>query len=97
MKSGRELLIKVVASICCFTLLFAAIAGGSGLSYLETLIPFSIDITIIILCFTWYQKLNTRNQPDCNCETEAKLKLIQLKQLLRLQLRKYHTSINSVK
>lgn len=88
---GAGLLTAIAASLCCITPVLALIAGTSGLastfSWLEPLRPYFIGLTILVLGFAWYQKLNqnafgTEKQIDCNCETEEKPKFIQSKKFL---------------
>ena len=91
MKTGRKLigaglLTAIAASLCCITPVLALIAGTSGLastfSWLEPLRLYFIGLTILVLGFAWVQKLNTKKQIDCNCETEEKPKFIQSKMFL---------------
>ncbi len=67
------LLTAVAASLCCITPVLALVAGTSGLastfSWLEPFRPYFIGLTILVLGFAWYQKLNTKKEIDCNCET----------------------------
>ena len=83
---GAGLLTAIAASLCCITPVLALIAGTSGLastfSWLEPFRPYFIGLTILVLGFAWYQKLKTKKQIDCNCETEEKPKFIQSKMFL---------------
>ena len=83
---GAGLLTAIAASLCCITPVLALIAGTSGLastfSWLEPFRPYFIGLTILVLGFSWYQKLKPKKQIDCNCETEEKPKLIQSKMFL---------------
>lgn len=83
---GTGLLTAVAASLCCITPVLALIAGTSGIastfSWLEPFRPYFIGLTIFVLGFAWYQKLKTKKQIDCNCETEEKPKFIQSKLFL---------------
>ena len=83
---GAGLLTAIAASLCCVTPVLALIAGTSGLastfSWLEPFRPYFIGLTILVLGFAWYQKLKSKKQIDCNCETEEKPKFIQSKTFL---------------
>ena len=83
---GAGLLTAIAASLCCVTPVLALIAGTSGLastfSWLESFRPYFIGLTILVLGFAWYQKLKSKKQIDCNCETEEKPKFIQSKMFL---------------
>ncbi len=83
---GAGLLTAIAASLCCITPVLALVAGTSGLastfSWLEPARPYFIGLTILVLGFAWYQKLKTKKQIDCNCETEEKPKFIQSKMFL---------------
>ena len=83
---GAGLVTAIAASLCCVTPVLALIAGTSGLastfSWLEPFRPYFIGLTILVLGFAWYQKLKSKKQIDCNCETEEKPKFIQSKTFL---------------
>lgn len=83
---GAGLLTTIAASLCCITPVLVIVAGTSGLastfSWLEPFRPYFIGLTILILGFAWYQKLKSKKQIDCNCETEEKPKFIQSKMFL---------------
>jgi|SRR5690625_4518588 len=83
---GAGLVTAIAASLCCVTPVLALIAGTSGLastfSWLEPFRPYFIGLTILVLGFAWYQKLKSKKQIDCNCETEEKPKFIQSKMFL---------------
>ena len=83
---GAGLLTAIAASLCCITPVLALIAGTSGLastfSWLEPFRPYFIGLTILVLGFSWYQKLKPKKQIDCNCESEEKPKFIQSKMFL---------------
>ncbi len=83
---GAGLLTAIAASLCCITPVLALIAGTSGLastfSWLEPYRPYFIGLTILVLVFAWYQKLKSKKQIDCNCETDEKPKFIQSKMFL---------------
>lgn len=94
MKSGKStyasvsILTAITASLCCITPLLAIIAGSSGLassfSWLEPFRPYLIGLTILVLAFSWYQKLKQNSKLDCECETENKPKFIQSKLFLTI-------------
>ncbi len=93
MKSGRKLIWTSVvtaigASLCCITPVLALISGASGIastfSWLEPLRPYLIGATILVLGFAWYQKLKTKKEIECDCETNEKPKFIQSKIFLGL-------------
>ncbi len=83
---GAGLLTAFAASLCCVTPVLAFVAGTSGLassfSWLEPARPYFIGLTILVLGFAWYQKLNPKKEIDCNCETDEKPKFIQNKKIL---------------
>ena len=83
---GASLLTAIAASLCCITPVLAFIAGTSGLastfSLLEPFRPYFISFTVLVLGLAWYQKLKPKDQIDCNCETEEKLKFNQTKTYL---------------
>ena len=83
---GAGLLTAIAASLCCITPVLALIAGTSGLastfSWLEPFRPYFIGLTILVLGFSWYQKLKPKKQIDCHCESEEKPKFIQSKMFL---------------
>ena len=83
---GAGLLTAIAASLCCITPVLALIAGSSGLapnfSWLEPFRPYFIGLTLLVLGFAWYQKLQTKIQIDCNCGTDGKPKFIQSRTFL---------------
>jgi copper chaperone CopZ len=83
---GAGLLTAIAASLCCIAPVIALIAGTSGLattfSWFEPYRPFFIGFTILTLGFAWYQKLNTKKQINCNCNTKEKSKFTQTKMFL---------------
>jgi copper chaperone CopZ len=83
---GAGLLTAITASLCCITPVLALIAGTSGIastfSWIEPFRPYLIGLTIIVLCFAWYQKLKRKKEIDCECETDEKLKFLQTKTFL---------------
>jgi len=83
---GISVLTAITASLCCVTPVIALIAGTSGIasifSWLEPFRPYLIVITILVLCFAWYQKLKPQKEIDCECDKEEKLKFMQSKVFL---------------
>ncbi|HIF29629.1 MAG: mercuric transport protein MerTP [bacterium] len=83
---GAGLLTAITASLCCITPVLALIAGTSGIastfSWIEPFRSYLIGLTLLILGFAWYQKLKTRKEIDCECETDEKPKFIQSKKFL---------------
>lgn len=83
---GIGLLTAITASLCCITPVLALIAGTSGIaltfSWVEPFRPYLIGLTILILGFAWYQKLNTQKEIDCECDTDDKPKFSQTKTFL---------------
>lgn len=81
-----SLISAIAASLCCITPVLAMIAGTSGIasmfSWIEPFRPYLIGLTILILCFAWYQKLKPQKEIDCECDTEEKPKFIQSKTFL---------------
>lgn len=76
----------IAASICCITPVLAVIAGTSGIastfSWIEPFRPYLIGLTILVLCFAWYQKLKSKNEIDCECDINEKPKFIRSKTFL---------------
>jgi len=83
---GAGLLTAITASLCCITPVLALIAGTSGIastfSWIEPFRPYLIGLTVLVLGFTWYQKLKTKKEIDCECETDEKPKFMQSKMFL---------------
>jgi copper chaperone CopZ len=83
---GAGFITAIAASLCCITPVLALIAGTSGLastfSWLEPARPYFIGLTIVVLGFTWYQKLKPKKEIDCDCETDEKPKFIQSRKFL---------------
>lgn len=82
------LLTAITASLCCITPILALIAGTSGVvstfSWIEPFRTYLVVLTLIVLGFAWYQKLNPKNEIDCECEPEEKPKFMQSKMFLAL-------------
>lgn len=85
---GVGLLTAISASLCCITPILALIAGTSGLasafSWLEPFRPYLIGVTVLVIGFAWYQKLKSKKEADCDCETEEKPKFMQSKKFLAM-------------
>ncbi|GGD13056.1 mercuric transport protein MerTP [Hyunsoonleella pacifica] len=83
---GAGLLTAITASLCCITPVLALIAGTSGIastfSWIEPFRPYLIGLTILVLCFAWYQMLKPKKEIDCECETDEKPKFTQSKTFL---------------
>ncbi|MAY21314.1 MAG: heavy metal transporter [Flavobacteriaceae bacterium] len=83
---GASLLTAIAASLCCMTPVLALIAGTSGIastfSWLEPFRPYLIGLTILVLCFAWYQMLKPKKKIDCECEIDEKPKFTQSKTFL---------------
>jgi copper chaperone CopZ len=83
---GVGFLSAITASLCCITPVLALIAGTSGVasafSWIEPFRPYLIGLTILVLCFTWYQKLKPKKEIECECETDEKPKFLQTKKFL---------------
>lgn len=83
---GAGLLTAITASLCCITPVLALIAGTSGIastfSWIEPFRPYLIGLTILVLGFSWYQKLKPQKEIDCECETDEKPKFIQSRKFL---------------
>lgn len=85
---GAGLLSAIAASLCCITPVLALIAGSSGIastfSWLEPARPYLIGITVLVIGFAWYQKLKprTKEQIECDCETDEKPSFLQSKMFL---------------
>ncbi len=75
---GTTLLSAIAASLCCITPVIALIAGSSSIaanfSWIEPARPYLITLSVVVLAFAWYLKLNSvkTNNNDCNCEVTKK-------------------------
>ena len=85
---GISVITAITASLCCITPVLALIAGTSGIastfSWLEPFRPYLIGFTVLVIGFAWYQKLKSRNEIDCECETDEKPKFMQSKTFLAI-------------
>ncbi|WP_289038535.1 mercuric transport protein MerTP [uncultured Zobellia sp.] len=83
---GAGILTAITASLCCITPVLALIVGTSGIastfSWIEPFRPYLIGLTILVLCFAWYQMLKPKKEIDCECETDEKPKFTQSKTFL---------------
>lgn len=85
---GAGLLTAIAASLCCITSVLALFAGASGIassfSWLEPARPYLIGITVLVICFAWYQKLKPRTKEEiqCACEEDEKPSFWQSKMFL---------------
>jgi len=83
---GAGLLTAITASLCCITPILALVAGTSGVasmfSWIEPFRPYLLGLTFLVLGFAWYQKLKTKKEIDCECETDEKPKFLQTKMFL---------------
>ena len=85
---GISVITAITASLCCITPVLALIAGTSGIastfSWLEPFRSYLIGFTVLVIGFAWYQKLKSRNEIDCECETDEKPKFMQSKTFLAI-------------
>ena len=85
---GAGVLSAVAASLCCITPVLALISGASGVastfSWMEPARPYLIGITVLVLGFAWFQKLNphTKEEIQCACEEDEKPSFWQTKKFL---------------
>ena len=83
---GTGLLTAITASLCCITPVLALIAGTSGFastfSWIEPFRPYLLVLTLLLLGFTWYQKLKPIKEIDCECETDERPKFLHTKKFL---------------
>jgi len=67
-----SLLGAITASLCCIAPFLTLIAGTSSLaaafSWIAPYRPYLIELTLFVLGITWYQKLSTPKEIDCDCE-----------------------------
>ena len=85
---GISIITAITASLCCITPVLTLIAGTSGIastfSWLEPFRSYLIGFTVLVIGFAWYQKLKSRNEIDCECETDEKPKFMQSKTFLAI-------------
>lgn len=81
-----SILTAISASVCCITPILATLAVTSGIatafSWIEPFRPYLIGLTLIILCFAWYQKLKPKKETDCACDENSNSSFWQTKSLL---------------
>ena len=86
--AGLGLLTAISASLCCITPVLALLAGTSGFattfSFLDPFRPYFIGLTVAVLGFAWYQKLQPNNEIDCDCEDDKSAKFFQSKTFLSI-------------
>lgn len=86
--SGVGVLAAVLASLCCITPLLALASGVFGIasifSWMEPARPYLIGVTVLVLGFSWYQKLKpgTTEVAQCDCKEDEKPPFIQTKMFL---------------
>ncbi|MEQ8905318.1 mercuric transport protein MerTP [Ekhidna sp.] len=82
------ILSAMLSSLCCITPVFALMAGVSGIattfSWLDPARPFFVGITVLVLGFSWYQKLKPRTEEEiaCECDTDQQPSFWQSKRFL---------------
>ncbi len=83
---GAGIFAAIAASLCCIAPLLALIAGVSGFAsaftWLEPLRPYLIVLTVVTLGYAWYQKLKSKEEIECDCETDEKPSFLQSKKIL---------------
>ena len=86
--AGVGIISALAASLCCITPVFALVAGASGFgatfSWLEPFKPYLIGLSIVMLGFAWYQRLQPPKEDECNCEISGQKKFIQTRMFLGL-------------
>lgn len=74
---GAGIFSALTASLCCITPVLALISGASGtaaaFSWMEPARPYLIGVTVLVLGFAWYKKLQppTKEEIQCDCESPA--------------------------
>lgn len=81
--AGAGVLTAIAASLCCITPVLAFISG-IRIFVDGTVQTVLIGITVLVLAFSWYQKLKPRTAEEiqCACEVEEKPPFIQTKKFL---------------
>ena len=73
--AGAGLMAAFASSLCCITPLLALLAGTTGMastfSWVEPARPYLIALTVAVLGFAWYQKLQPAPAAGADCETDA--------------------------
>ncbi len=86
--SGSGIITALLASLCCITPVLAMLGGLGGIatnfSFLESLRPYSIGLTILVLGYAFYNAYRSKKNSDieCACETNDKPKFINSKKFL---------------
>jgi copper chaperone CopZ len=83
---GVGIFAAVAASLCCIAPLLAILGGIGGVastfSWLETLRPYLIGLSVIALGTAFYQAYKPKKEIECSCEQEEKPKFINSKKFL---------------
>ena len=88
--SCASVLTAIAASLCCITPIIALLGGSSSLAanflWIEPARPYLIGLSVAVLAFAWFLKLQpaNTNDIDCNCETTKKASFLQSKTFLAL-------------
>ncbi|WP_366183757.1 mercuric transport protein MerTP [Flavobacterium ovatum] len=88
--AGISILSAIAASLCCITPVLALISGATGaasiLSWMEPFRPYLLGVTLLVLGFSWYQKLKplTAEKIKCACEEDEKPPFMQTKKFLAI-------------
>lgn len=81
------ILTSTSASLCCIVPVFGVVGGSSslmsGISWLETLRPYFIGGTFLLLGFAWYSSMKASRADDCGCKPE-KRSFLQSKKFLSM-------------
>ena len=71
---GVSLITAFASSLCCITPLLALISGSTGFAssfdWMKPYRPFLIVFTVVVLGYSWYQKLKPKKAITCNCNEE---------------------------
>ncbi len=86
--TGAGILSALLASSCCIIPVLALVAGStsmaSSFSWVEPIRPYLIILSLTVLAFSWYQKLNSVKEPEDCCAVIEKPKFIQTKTFLAI-------------